>query len=157
MAEGIFREKSIKRVSSPEQLNDYVRVTSPSVWLVLGAVIILLCGVCVWGIFGRLDSTIRTAALCANGKLTCYVREVDGGELSSGLTVRVDGAEYTIHEISEIPQPVTEDMDAYLLHVGGLAVGEWVYAAQADTTLQDGVYEVTIVTESISPISFVMN
>ena len=45
-------------------LNDYVKVTGPSVWLVLGAVIILLCGVCVWGIFGRLDSTIRAAALC---------------------------------------------------------------------------------------------
>ena len=100
MAEGIFREKSIKRVSSPEQLNDYVKVTGPSVWLVLGAVIILLCGVCVWGIFGRLDSTIRAAALCENGKLTCYVREADGGELSPGLTVRVDGAEYTINEIS---------------------------------------------------------
>ena len=81
MAEGIFREKSMNRVSSPEQLNDYVKVTSPSVWLVLGAVIILLCGVCVWGIFGRLDCTSRTAALCENGKLTCYVREEDGEEL----------------------------------------------------------------------------
>ena len=145
MAEGIFREKSMNRVSSPEQLNDYVKVTSPSVWLVLGAVIILLCGVCVWGIFGTLDSTIRAAALCENGKLTF------------GLTVRVDGTEYTINEISEIPQPVTEDMDAYLLHLGSLTAGEWVYAAQADTDLPDGVYEVTIVTESISPISFVMN
>ena len=157
MAEGIFREKSMKRVSSPEQLNDYVKVTGPSVWLVLGAVVILLCGVCVWGVFGRLDSTIRTAALCEDGKLTCYVREADGSELSSGMTVRADGAEFTINQISEIPQPVTENMDAYLLHVGGLTAGEWVYAAQADTTLQDGVYEVTIVTESISPISFVMN
>lgn len=157
MAEGIFREKSMKRVSSPEQLNDYVKVTGPSVWLVLGAVVILLCGVCVWGVFGRLDSTIRTAALCEDGKLTCYVREADGSELSSGMTVRADGAECTINQISEIPQPVTENMDAYLLHVGGLTAGEWVYAAQADTTLQDGVYEVTIVTESISPISFVMN
>lgn len=157
MAEGIFREKSINRVSSPEQLNDYVKVTSPSVWLVLGAVVILLCGVCVWGVFGRLDSTIRTAALCEDGKLTCYVREADGSELSSGMTVRADGAECTINEISEIPQPVTENMDAYLLHVGGLTAGEWFYTAQADTTLPDGVYEVTIVTESISPISFVMN
>ena len=71
--------------------------------------------------------------------------------------MRVAGAEYTINGIAEIPQPVTGDMDAYLLHMGGLTAGEWVYAAQADTDLPDGVYEVTIVTESISPISFVMN
>ncbi len=28
---GIFREKSLERVSSPEELNDYIRVTTPSV------------------------------------------------------------------------------------------------------------------------------
>ena len=35
----IFREKSLKRITSPEELSDYLRVTSPSVWLVLAAVI----------------------------------------------------------------------------------------------------------------------
>ena len=29
----IFREKSLERVESPEQLNDYIRVASPGVWL----------------------------------------------------------------------------------------------------------------------------
>lgn len=31
----IFRQKSIERVSSPEQLNDYIRVATPGVRLVL--------------------------------------------------------------------------------------------------------------------------
>ena len=38
----IFREKSITRVSSPEQLNDYIRVTTPSVWIVLIALVLLM-------------------------------------------------------------------------------------------------------------------
>lgn len=50
---GIFRQKSIKRVSSPEQLNDYIRVTTPSVWLVLLALVILLVGMLAWSILGR--------------------------------------------------------------------------------------------------------
>ena len=50
----IFRKSSIDRVSSPEQLNDYIRISNPSVWMVLAAVIVLLAGVCVWGIFGHL-------------------------------------------------------------------------------------------------------
>lgn len=52
---GIFREKSIKRVSSPEQLNDYIRVTSPSVWIILLAIILLLAGIVVWTLFGTVS------------------------------------------------------------------------------------------------------
>lgn len=43
----IFRQKSLDRVSSPEQLNDYVRVSNPGVWTILLAVIVLLIGICV--------------------------------------------------------------------------------------------------------------
>ena len=49
----IFREKSLERVSSPEQLDDFVRVITPSFWLVLLAVVILLMGVAAWSIFGK--------------------------------------------------------------------------------------------------------
>ena len=40
----LFREKNLERLESPEKLNDYLRVTSPGVWMVLGAVIVLLIG-----------------------------------------------------------------------------------------------------------------
>ncbi len=56
----IFRKKSIERVSSPEQLNDYIRVTTPSVWLILIAIIILIIGTLIWGVFGRIE--INTGA-----------------------------------------------------------------------------------------------
>ena len=49
----IFRKKNIDRVSSPEQLNDYVRVSNPGVWMVLTAVIVLLFGICVWAVFRK--------------------------------------------------------------------------------------------------------
>ena len=53
----IFRQKSIDRVSSPEQLNDYIRVTTPSVWLVLIAIILLLVGMLAWSVFGTVEAT----------------------------------------------------------------------------------------------------
>lgn len=49
----IFREKSMKKVTSPEELNDYIHVTSPSVWIVLTAIVVLLAGMIVWSIFGK--------------------------------------------------------------------------------------------------------
>lgn len=51
----IYREKSMQRVSSPEQLNDYIRVTTPSVWMVLLAIVILLVGMLAWSIFGKVE------------------------------------------------------------------------------------------------------
>ena len=55
MKNSIFRKKSMDRVSSPEQLNDYIRVTSPGVWLFLIALLLLLAGFIIWAAFGRLD------------------------------------------------------------------------------------------------------
>lgn len=52
----LFRKKSIDRVSSPEQLNDYIRVTAPPVWAVLLALLILLAGMLVWSITGTVTS-----------------------------------------------------------------------------------------------------
>ena len=51
-ADSIFRQKSMDRVSSPEALDDYVSVTTPSVWLVLIALAVLLAGVLAWLIIG---------------------------------------------------------------------------------------------------------
>ena len=52
---GIFREKSIDRVTGPESLNDYIRVTSPSVWIALLALMVLLVGLLAWSVFGRIE------------------------------------------------------------------------------------------------------
>ena len=52
----IFRQKSMDRISSPEQLNDYIRVTTPPVWLVLIAIALLLAGMLAWSVFGTLEA-----------------------------------------------------------------------------------------------------
>jgi HlyD family secretion protein len=51
----IFRKAVIDRVTSPEQLTDYIHVGSPSVWAALVAAIILLASLFVWAAFGRVE------------------------------------------------------------------------------------------------------
>ena len=51
----IFREKTLDRVNGPESLNDYIRVTTPSVWIVLISLVVLLVGILAWSIFGRVE------------------------------------------------------------------------------------------------------
>ena len=52
----IFREKNIDKVSGPESLNDYIKVTTPSVWVVLISLVLLLLGIFAWSIFGRIET-----------------------------------------------------------------------------------------------------
>jgi len=48
MANPILSKKSNEQVKSPEQLNDYIKVSNVSVWLVLLIIFSLLAGVLVW-------------------------------------------------------------------------------------------------------------
>lgn len=57
--DNLFRKKSLERISSPEQLDDYIKVTTPSVWIILIAIGILLAGTIIWGVFGEI--TINTS------------------------------------------------------------------------------------------------
>ncbi len=109
MENQLFRDKSIQRVSSPEQLNDYIRVSNPGVWICMAAVLVLLAGVCVWGVFGQLDTTVSTAVVVKDGTMSCLVKEADIARIRSGMTVTAGGQECTIAAVSEGPAAVPED------------------------------------------------
>ena len=159
MARSIFRKSSIDRISNPEQLNDYIRVTNPGVWMIMCAVILLLVGICVWGVFGRLDTTVTVAAATEENRSVCYVKEADAQRVDTGMEVRIGEERYRITHISQQPIQVDDAFATYLLHVGALAEGEWVYIAELDNMHgEDGnIAEAEIVIESIAPISFVLN
>lgn len=158
MQNQIFRAKSLERLSTPEQLDDYIRVSSPTMWLLLIAIIVLLTGVCVWGIFGRLETTVDTAAQAReDGSLVCYITESDAVSVAEGMEVRIGDQAFSVAHISQQPLSVTADFDAYALHLGGFQVGQWVYEVTLDGSLPQGIYEAKIVTEQVSPMSFVFN
>lgn len=159
MKSQLFRAKSLERVSSPEQLNDYIRVTNPSVWIALAAVVFLLIGICVWGVFGRLDTVLTVGAITEGDRTVCYVKESDIGSVSGDMKVRLDGEEYEILEIAVQPIQINAAFPEYLAHLGEMTQGEWVYAVVLNGTVgtDGGIYVAQIVIESISPVSFVIN
>lgn len=52
----IFRKVSLERLSSPEQLDQLMEVTSPRGWLALAALGALLATALTWGIFGAIPT-----------------------------------------------------------------------------------------------------
>lgn len=158
MSSTIFREKSLEKISSPEQMNDYIRVSSPSVWMVLAAVIVLLAGVCVWGVFGHLDTAVQTGGVCTNGRLTVFVGEEDHDKIRENAVISVDGVEYAVAESTNAPVRVDDQIDPYIVHLAGFTEDDWVYRLCADAPgLADGVYTASVVTERVRPLDFVLN
>lgn len=153
----IFRKKSIDRMSSPEQLNDYIKVTNPGVWMALAAIVILLIGVCVWGVFGKLETKLPVAAVSQDGQTVLYVKEDNIASVRENMSVYVGDETYKVTSVSAQPVAVTEEISEYARHTGELSIGEWVYIVQIDGNMPDGAYKAQIVTDSVSPLYFVFN
>jgi hypothetical protein len=54
----IFRKSALERISTPEQLNDYIRVTNPRIWILLVGLLALLAGAGFWAFFGSIPETV---------------------------------------------------------------------------------------------------
>lgn len=153
----VFREKTLERISSPEHLNDYMRVTSPGVWLMLGAIIVLLVGVCVWGVFGHMDTVVKGAAAITDEQAVCYVKEASASAITMNTALTIDGHAARIVGIGKAPIQLTEEGSEYLLHLGGFSADDRVIALRIETDAPAGEYAVSLVTNSVSPMSFILN
>jgi hypothetical protein len=134
MKNSIFREKSLDRISAPEHIDDYMRVTSPSMWLILGAIILLLVAAVIWSITGRIETTVTAEGQVQDQSATV---ELSAAE-AEGLTV---GSEARIGDMIGAVTEVIPETDNVL-----------VVAAIPEAP--DGSAEITLVTECIAPITF---
>lgn len=133
----LFRQKSIDRISSPEQLQDYMRVTNPGIWMVLAAVIVLLCGGLICSAAGKLETTVKVRATAENGVVTVTVPSTQDYPFASGMVLRASGEEGKIEYVYE--------KEAGML------------TCTSSMQLPDGTYDAEVVTETISPIRFLIN
>lgn len=154
-----MEEKKSKKVDSPEQLNEYIRLSNPGVWITMIAIIVLLIGFCVWGVFGKIDTKIATVAVSDEASTYIYVKEEDLSKVKDRMPVTLNGSEDTfeIVELYETPEKITEDMDEYVRHLGDLQIGEWAYKCKLDKNVKEGTYGADIIIESISPMKFIVN
>ena len=132
--QNLFREKTIERISSPEKLTDYLRVTSPGIWAVLGAVIILLGGLFVWASIGTLETKADVKVMVADHKAVI---------VADGATVLAEGM--PVHIATENCVIASTDSDDY-----GRIYGI------TEVSLPDGTYDGTAVIEQIRPIDFLL-
>ena len=156
MERQIFRKKNLENITSPEQLNEYIRLKSPGKWLVLSAIIVLMTGFFVWGILGRLDTQVTVASVAKGGTMTTYIRIDDIDKVKQGMRIVTEGENEYLRSVSEDPIIAESDIPAYAFYLGGFKQGEWVYCSESDTEHEDGVYSSYIIIESVAPISLLI-
>lgn len=153
----LFREKSVEVIESPEALNDYLRVTSPGIWLILASVVLFLIAVCIWGVFGHIDSTMDTAVVSKDGDVDCLVPEEAISGVLKNPSVKIDDLDYELKPSTLKPEIISEDTDIYVILTGNLKVGCVVYRIPVEATLEEGTYTGKVVTEKLTPISLLLN
>lgn len=134
MSEQIFRKKSMERISSPEKLDDYLKISTPSLWLILIAVIAMLAGILVWSSVGELETKITAVGETKNQVVQIAITGSDAEKINAGMEVRIGTEHSTIEQV---------EYDDF-----GRAI------AICHAPLEDGNYKVEIVTERIHPIQF---
>ena len=134
MKKHLFRKEAINSISSPDQLADYLRVTTPGTWIVLSAVLFFLIGLFAWSTVGTLENSVNARALVESNTATVISIDDDLEDVKSGMELEIAGRKFIITSV---------DKDEY---------GRIYCYSQVD--IPDGVYDVRIVTEEIHPISF---
>ncbi|MEE3450584.1 MAG: hypothetical protein VZR27_07790 [Acutalibacteraceae bacterium] len=155
MANPILTKNSQEKVTSPEQLNDYIKVSNVGLWLILAVVIIMMSSVLVWGFVGNLNTTVKAVGIAENGKIVCYIPSTENA--APGNEVTVNGVSGTVESVSYPPlteNAVSEKYDEYTAYQ--LNLSDWNYEIIINAeNCPDGIVNVNIITGTVKPISFI--
>ena len=158
----IFNEKAMNKLRSPDDLDRYVRVTNPSVWIILAACLAFLAGLLVWGVFGAVTTSVSTMAAREGNEVICFLSAEDASKVHVGDAASVSGVRVTVGSISETPLSrgeVTAELSSDYL-VDSLVDDNWSYVVrfEGDVTAlpSDVPLDATITVERVAPLSLVL-
>ncbi|WP_304508680.1 biotin/lipoyl-binding protein [Anaerotignum sp.] len=63
MQNSLFRKSSIENISSPERLNEYIKITNPGVWGILMGCLILMIAIILWAFYGNIPNTVSAKGI----------------------------------------------------------------------------------------------
>ena len=77
----MFRQESLERLSSPEQLDQMMRVVSPKSWLPLTTIGCLVVAAATWSVFGRIPITVSGQAVLIRPRNVVPLQITNEGQL----------------------------------------------------------------------------
>src|ERR1700751_1320405 len=81
----IFRRAALERLSSPEQLDYLMSITSPAGWLAISAIGIILFLIVLWGFLGRVPDKVSGSGILIRGGAVYDVAAANDGFVTQVL------------------------------------------------------------------------
>ncbi len=123
-----YRKKSIEKLSSPEQLDRLIVITSPMVWLALLGMVIVTIAVIIWGFAGTIPTYVEISGMFSDNVDSKAVYSLNSGEVhlnaSKGDEVRegdllaVVDDKVTEEQIAEINKNIEDVKNISLFSLG---------------------------------------
>lgn len=163
----LFRKKSLDKISAPEQLDSYMKVVRPSVWMILIAILLLLAGGIIWSLMGTVDTVVSCYVLVNDNGTVIYVPEEEMTLVKTGMTVDViqdntidndDSISGVIIDIDNVPMTGAELMDEKIYAFGIGSLDRRFCKGEVDMNMGEppmGLYDGRILVESVRPASFI--
>ena len=158
----IFNQKALEKLRSPDDLDKMVKVTRPSVWVVLGALVAFLVGILAWEVFGSLSVNVSCMGVVTEGRALALVSMEDARRIKAGNAAMMGGNRLQVANVSTLPlsreEADQEFKSDYL--VDTLMKDKWAYEVilEGDTAnLAEGIpLTVGITTERVAPITLIL-
>src|SRR5437868_10889167 len=107
MAGELFRKSAVEKLSSPEQLDVMMQVTSPKGWLALAGVSILLPIFTIWSVVGQIGIKVDGDGLLIRGAAVLDVTSQTAGRITQ-LNVKTGDIVKAGQVVAKIDQPELE-------------------------------------------------
>lgn len=166
-SQGLFRKAAQEKIASPEQLDKYIRVATPSVWVALAAVVIFFVGLAFWAFTGKIPTTMTANGIVRDNVIYCYLPSNEVSSIETGDTAKVlglEGAEVISISVTPISSAEASRDISSDYAVSQLNLSDWNYvviirpSAEVLAKLTNGqTAQVSITTEESSPITFLLN
>jgi hypothetical protein len=134
MQSSVFRKVALERLSSPEQLDQLIQITTPKGWLALFGLLLMIATAVLWALFGSVPTQVAGQAVLIEGendRLTtiAYLPATEGKQIQPGMvvhvspaTVRVEESGYILGEVAQVSRlPVSPDEIAQTIGNNSLA------------------------------------
>lgn len=158
----IFNKEAQEKLRSPDDLDKYVRVTTPGKWSVIVAFAILLLGILTWATFGTVSTSVAATGVVVDGKALCFLPADEVVRVHVGDSAFMGGEKLKVSKIDKVPSSREEANKVlgsdYLVET--LFEGKWATEVTFEgnvSSLDEGVpIEVNVTTERIAPITVIM-
>lgn len=158
--DGLFRRQALEHATVPSELEGFVHAVRPRSWLLVVASIIAMAALLVWGVTGKVATTVVDSGVVRDGAVFCYLNERDFSLVSIGDRAVVDGQEARVAGMATTPDSRREAErladDDYTASM--LKLEDWNYEIYllVDNDLPEGaLVPITITTDEVAPLDFV--